>query len=192
MATGSKLDNKKIRVDDGAFRLLYPTSSDSRGRARVTIKRKSYYFGEHGSPQSYAMFAMWVADLEGAEGAPLKPSAYRDAAFKLLRKRPRWWHTPLIFSTAILLSALVVSGAVVSNAWFSSSEPVAQVDGLDMTARESEYIRALRNLEQMQVARSKDAPSRVAERYAKFMSKEGPLHAPPPRISAKPPIDRLD
>lgn len=192
MTTGSRLDNKKIRVDNGSFRLLYPTSPDSRGRARVTIKRKSYYFGEHGSPESYAMFAMWVAELEDAEGAPLKPSAYRDAASKFLQKRPQWWHTPLIFSTAVVLSAAIVSTAKFGKNWFSSSEPVSQVDGLEMTARESEYIRALRNLERMQVARSKDAPSRVADRYAKFMSREGPLDAPPPRIAAKPPIARLD
>lgn len=190
MTSSQQVDGKRIRVDPG-FDIAYPATPDTRGRARVYVKRKAYYFGTHGSPESYALFALWLTDLRRT-GSAFVPSTRRDDALEFVGKAkgekpvPRPW-----IAAAIMSSAVLVTGALLSSSWFFSSDSVAKVDGIEVTAQEVEHLRALRWVNEQQVANY--FPSRVLE-IANQLSKDGisSVPPPPPRIAAKPKVSPLD
>lgn len=87
---------------------------------------------------------------------------------------------------------MIASVATVTSVWISSSRRPAEVDGMAITAAEQKHIRALRTSASKMLAKvAENKASRVAEIMTKI-SREGLPDAPPPRISAKPPVPELD
>lgn len=183
-----KMDRKKIRIDRPSY-AAYPSTPDTRGRARVYLKGKSYYFGAHGSPDSYAMYAVWLAEVMRS-GEAYKPSDRRNDAIEfigegIVRKSvPKPW-----IAAGMIASAVVLSVAAVSYGWIISSETKPAVDDVAMTAEELAHVRSMRRTTASLV--SHRSSSRVAE-ILERMSTEGLPDAPPPRRSAKPPIGPHD
>ncbi|HBE70019.1 MAG TPA: hypothetical protein DDW52_17880 [Planctomycetaceae bacterium] len=178
-----------MRVDSAHHKLQYPPAPDSRGSARVVLDRKTYYFGRHNSPESYAMFGAWLAHYERT-GTTYKPSVIREAASNFVgvevpEDTERRWTLPIASGIAVIFA-----GAFIFNVWFSSSSPDSHVDGIAMTATEVEYVRSLRDVASETLSRQSKKADRVAE-IMDQISREGLPDAPPPRISAKPPISEV-
>lgn len=181
---------KKLRFDQGSH-AKYPAVSDSRGRARVTLRSRSYYFGAHGSPESYVMYGAWLAELLRSGKAYL-PSDRRNDAIDFIgegivkKSLPKPW-----VAAGMLASSVVLSGALLGCVWIFSSTREPTVDGMAMTARETELVRDQRLFENKRLAKLASMSSRVAE-IANKVSTEGLPDELPPRISAKPPIPDRD
>ncbi len=186
MSTGRSTQQNRIRVDHG-FQLIYPASADTRGRARAVVKGKTYYFGQHATAASYAMFARWKHEFE-TTGNPGSPLTFRDDTVVFLHSKTKWWQfTGRVASTALIAIACTALGAGGGN-WFFSRPVVVQVDGIKLSAREVGYVQALRDTE----SKNLQVPAgRVAEIFEKI-STEGIPDAPPQHITAKPPIVPLD
>ncbi|GAB5404344.1 MAG: hypothetical protein Aurels2KO_25750 [Aureliella sp.] len=188
MSTEGPTQQKKIRIDRG-FELVYPQQPDSRGRARVVVKRKSYYLGEHGSAASYAMFARWKADFE-ATGSPTAGSTYRDAAMQYLGGTPRaWWRSRKNVANSLAIACICIVLTAAFTTWIHSSPPVPEVDGIVLTAREMDYVRGTRRYEADRSALN--SGERVAE-VSDMLSKEGLPRERLPHIVARPPLGGLD
>ncbi len=188
MSTSQQVGGKNIRIDPG-FELSYPATPDSRGRARVYVKRKSYYFGTHGSPESYALFALWLTDLRRT-GSAFVPSTRRDDALEFVGKAkgekpvPRPW-----IAASIMRSAILITCGMLGSFWIYSSDQVAKVDGIEVSELEAKHVRALR------WSREKHASHFSSDRVFEIVnkiSKDGIPDVPPTRITAKPPIIPLD
>jgi hypothetical protein len=190
MSTAGPTQEKKIRIDPG-FQLVYPSQPDKRGRARIVVKRKAYYFGQHGSAVSYAMFARWKKEFE-RDGSPTVGSAYKDgAAAYLSEPKQRWWRSRenIKHSLALAIACIVLSAGFTT--WILSSPETAKVDGIVLTAPEMDFVRGRRTHEAEMAAFDANQGERVAA-LNDLMSKEGLPRERLPHIVARPPLGRLD
>lgn len=136
------------------------------------------------------MFGAWLAHFERT-GTTYKPSDSREAAVDFVGSQvPHTYGRRWTLPTAICI-AVIATGAFVSNVWFSSSSSEPQVDGMAMTATEVKVVRSLRDTTEKNLERQAEKADRVAEILVQ-LSTEGLPDAPPPRISAKPPIPEVN
>ncbi|GAB5404346.1 MAG: hypothetical protein Aurels2KO_25770 [Aureliella sp.] len=181
---------KTVRVD-GAH-IEYPQAPDGRGRARVTLRRKAYYFGQHGSPESYVMFGAWLADLKRSD-EPSKGSVWRDEALELVGQLPlRKWSVRPWAAVAVLAFALAPSVALTGYVWISSSASEPSVDDRALSALELNHVRLLRQQEDEKLARSEGKNEQIEGVFQQIMSTGTMPDAPPPRLAAKPEIGDLN
>ncbi len=187
----SQQASRKIVRVDGAH-VEYPHAPDARGRARVTLRRKAYYFGQHGSPESYVMFGAWLAELKRSD-EPSRGSVWRDEALELVGQIPeRKWSIKPWVAVAVLAFTLFPSVALAGYVWISSSEQNPEVDGRTLSALETEHVRILRQYEDQKLVKKEEKREQIEGVFQQIMTTGMTPDAPPPRLAAKPPIDNVD
>ncbi len=134
--------SNELRTDQ-SHDISYPKSPDARGTARVYHLRAPYYMGPHESPISHIVFGLWKHRLIETGKAPstreVRAQAETILTGEIHRKRPRYpiWLMGLFFASACVVSGLV--GGKISS---TTRPPI--VDGIPLSANESEFIRGLR------------------------------------------------
>ena len=163
-----------------------PNPAGKREFAVLRHERRQFYFGTHATPQSYALFALWLAQLEKTGKAPetkdLKPLVNQflqadTVVDKLHRVRPY---------LAVALIAISVISTIVAITSFSkipSSDAPALVDGLALTTDEVEFIRGARKQTDVRVSLKPEfptKPSRHSEILRQLMEGhvDEPIHKP--------------
>lgn len=128
---------------DPAHDISYPNLPDARGSARVYHNRTPYYMGPHDSPLSHLVFGLWKHNLSKTGVAP-STKEIRSQVESLLKgeaigqkpSRPKWL-------MAFFLSLVCVLGGWAGSK-FSSTLDSPLVDGIPLSANETEFIRGRR------------------------------------------------
>lgn len=153
--------------------LSYPAKPSANGKARVNFCRRDYYFGDHRTDESFAVFGRWQARIiETGEVPETKairvdmphiPGPDEDA-----RKPARWgletWHLVV----AAILATASICGAFGAG-WASRSTLPPVVDNATLDEEEVETVRGLRQHDST-VVDLKDDRSRKT-RIAEFLDK---------------------
>ena len=131
---------------DSAHDIIYPALPDARGTARVYHNRTPYYMGPHESPASHMVFGLWKHKLVKTGVAP-STKELRLQVDSLLKgevnvKRPMRSVWPMAFFFA---SACLFCGWLGSR--ISSTQDSPRVDGISLSANETEFIRGRRMTE---------------------------------------------
>lgn len=174
---------RRANAIERAKEISYPIQPDSRGDARMSYDGKVYYFGVWDSPQSYAVFALWKAELIKTGEAP-ECRQVRPLAKAALDGQP--YQPPHVLSRVWFVAALAGGLLAIAIACFggfllySSTKPT-EVDGVPLSEFEIGSIRGFR-MHAQRVRASRDVPSGVADDldriYESMESENGlqPLH----------------
>ncbi|MCG8650215.1 MAG: hypothetical protein MI861_10295 [Pirellulales bacterium] len=133
--------------------MSYPIKPDGRGSARVNFNGRAYYFGEHNTPASFELFVEWKKRVVEADGEPVDTQLGR---YPLAHKRceqssdgladedqeVHWTRQNWIGLACACALAGIFVGAIFSNLFSIPRRPV--VDGIPMTADETDFIRKMR------------------------------------------------
>ncbi len=156
--------------------IQYPSSPDTRGSARITYKRKHYYFGRHGSAYSYLLFGLWKARVDKTRELQ-KSTDLRPLVESILSQEPPspparhpWLALSLFTSAVTLCISLVAATWIVVGA-----NP--KVDNVALSNQELSAIRGIRKTQGSFDRRlaTTDLQSRF-ERIMKLKD-EGPINA---------------
>ena len=140
----------------------YPAKPDSNEQARVFYKRKPYYLGKFQSPRSYAMLALFVKHLDET-GEPPETKHLKPVVTSVLNHQP--WKPPRtvnsVWFIAVLILGLTANAATMYFGFqhFANHKPT-EIDGVVMSEREVERVRASRKVKTWDVRTAKEAAQR--------------------------------